>query len=166
MESQQSVSRYTTYMEKAQKRGGENNGEGRERSERPLSLVEAQRQEAFDLVMEALDARWPRELKRSFVSHDKEYALTSVEDCMVAFVQQNREVVEALHQDIVAQNHYRAEQAIAKLLELFVAYERTVALYAELRTYYPRAAHDVERVLPPLGAVAKHGEKVWQTLSE
>ncbi len=116
--------------------------------------------------MEALDARWPRELKRSFVSHDKEYALTSAEDCMVAFVQQNREVVEALHQDIVAQNHYRAEQAIAKLLELFVAYERTVALYVELRTYYPRAAHDVERVLPPLGAVAKHGEKVWQTLSE
>jgi hypothetical protein len=61
MESQQSVSRYTTYMEKAQKRGGENNGEGRERSERPLSLVEAQRQEAFDLVMEALDAPSPAE---------------------------------------------------------------------------------------------------------
>ncbi len=151
-------------MEKTPKRGGEKSGEGN--SERPLSLVEAQRQEAFDLVMEALEARWPKELKRSFMSHEKEYALTSAEDCMVAFVQQNREAVEALYQDVVAQNHYRSEQAVAKLLELLTAYERTVAIYAELRSYYPRAAGDIEAVLPPLAAIAKHGEKAWQGLNK
>ncbi len=156
--------RYTTYMEKTPKRGKELGGEGK--GERPLSLVEAQRQEAFDLVMEALSSRLPQELKRSFVSKEKEYALTSAEDCMVAFAQQHREAVEALHQDIVAQNHYRAEQAVVKLLELFSAYERMVALYAELRSYYPRAAGEVEAALPPLSAVAKHGEKAWQNLSE
>ncbi len=160
------VVRYTTYMEKTPKRGGEDREVGRERSERPLSLVEAQRQEAFDLVMETLEARWPKELKRSFMSNEKEYALTSAEDCMVAFVQQSREAVEALYQDIVAQNHYRAEQAIAKLLELLTAYERTVAVYAELRTYYPRAAGAIEAVLPPLGAISKHGEKAWQDLNQ
>jgi hypothetical protein len=106
-------------MEKTPKRGKELGGEGK--GERPLSLVEAQRQEAFDLVMEALSPRLPQELKRSFVSNEKEYALTSAEDCMVAFAQQTPRSVEALHQDIVAQNHYRAEQAMAKLLELFVA---------------------------------------------
>ncbi len=153
-------------MEKTPKRGKESGGEGREQRERPLSLVEAQRQEAFDLVMEALEARWPKELKRSFMSHEKEYALTSAEDCMVAFVQQNREAVEALYQDIVSQQHYRAEQAIAKLLELLTAYERTVAIYAELRSYYPRAAGDIEAVLPPLAAIAKHGEKAWQSLNK
>jgi hypothetical protein len=85
---------------------------------------------------------------------------------MVAFVQQNREAVEALYQDIVAQNHYRAEQAVVKLLELLTAYERTVAIYAELRSYYPRAAGDIEAVLPPLAAIAKHGEKAWQNLNK
>ena len=57
-------------------------------------------------------------------------------------------------------------EAVAKLLELFSAYERMVALYAELRSYYPRAAGEVEAALPPLSAVAKHGEKAWQNLSE
>ena len=135
-------------------------------AERPLSLVETQRQEAFDVVIEALLPRLPHELKRTFISHEKEYALTSAEDCMVAFAQQNREAVEALYQDIVAQNNYRAEQAVVKLLKLFEAYERTVALYAELRTYYPRAAGMVEETLPPLGTIAKHAEKSWQQLSE
>lgn len=154
-------------MEKSPKREGKSSVErGRENSERPLSLVEAQRQEAFDLVIEALLPRLPQELKRSFVTHEKEYALTSAEDCMVAFAQQHREAVEALYQDIVAQNHYRAEQAVAKLLELFTAYERLVALYAELRSYYPQAAHDVEKVLPPLSVIEKHGQKAWQALSE
>lgn len=160
--------RYTVYMEKTPK--GERNSSaserGREHGERPLSLVEAQRQEAFDTVMEALEARLPREMKRTFVSHEREYTLTSAEDCMVAFAEQHREAVEALYEDIVAQNNYRAEQAIAKLLELFVAYERTVALYAELRSYYPRAAGQVEASLPPLSAVAKHGEATWRKISE
>ena len=129
-----------------------------------LSLVERQRQEAFDMVMQELDRRFPVELKRTFISHEKEYSLTSPEDCMVAFAQQNREAVEALYQDIVAQNDYRQEQAIAKLLKLFEAYERTVALYAELRSYYPRAAAKVEEKLPPLQSVAKHAERSWDDI--
>ncbi len=148
---------------------GKNEGNAKMRessNERPLSLVEAQRQEAFDVVIEALLPRLSHELKRTFISHEKEYALTSAEDCMVAFAQQNREAVEALYQDIVAQNNYRAEQAVVKLLKLFEAYERTVALYAELRTYYPRAAGAVEATLPPLGTIAKHAEKSWHQLSE
>lgn len=132
--------------------------------ERLLSLVESQRQEAFDGVIEVLEARFPVELKRSFRSHEKEYALTSPEDCMVAFAQQNREAVEALYEDIKAKNDYRAEQAIVKLLELFSAYERTVALYAELRSYYPRAAGAVEAKLPPLSAIAKHGQAAWEDI--
>ncbi len=138
---------------------------GREGKEKPMSLVEKQRQEAFDAVIESLDARFPVELKRTFVSHEKEYALTSVEDCMVAFAQQNREAVEALYEDIVASDNYRQEQAIVKLLKLFEAYEKTVALYAELRSYYPRAAASVEEKLPPLSAVVKHGEKAWDDIA-
>lgn len=130
-------------------------------TERPLSLVETQRQEAFDAVINMLEKRFPVELKRTFISHEKEYALTSAEDCMVAFAQQNREAVESLYEDIVASDNYRQEQAIAKLLDLFISYERTVALYAELRSYYPRAAGVVEEKLPPLGAVAKHATKAW-----
>jgi hypothetical protein len=150
-------------MEKTPKSGKELGGEGK--GERPLSLVEAQRQEAFDVVMESLEARFPVELKRTFVSHDREYKLTSSEDCMVAFAQQNREAVEALYQDIVASDNYRQEQAAAKLLKLFEAYERTVALYAELRSYYPSAAAKIEEKLPPLGAVAKHGLHAWNDIA-
>jgi hypothetical protein len=146
-------------MEKP-KRGG-NKESARESG---LSLVEAQRQEAFATVLEQLEARMPQELKRTFVSHEREYSLTSVEDCMVAFAQQNREAVQSLYEDIVALNDYRAEQAIVKLLRLFESYERTVALYAELRSYYPTAAARVEEHLPPLGAIAKHGDTTWQTL--
>lgn len=131
-----------------------------------LSLVAQQRQEAFAVVVEQLQARFPVELKRTFLSHEKEYALTSPEDCMVAFAQQNREAVDALYQDIVAQDDYRAEQAVVKLLKLFEAYERMVALYAELRSYYPQAAGLVEDKLPPLSAVRLHSEKVWHVISE
>ena len=76
--------------------------------------------------------------------------------------QQNREAVDALYQDIVAQDDYRAEQAVVKLLELFKAYERTVALYAELRSYYPVAAARVEDQLPPLSEIARHGSSSWE----
>ncbi len=151
-------------MEKSPK--GEKGVVGSERSERPLSLVETQRQEAFAFVMSELDRRFPIELKRTFISHEKEYALTSAEDCMVAFAQQHREAVASLYEDIITQNNYRAEQATVKLLQLFESYERMVALYAELRSYYPLAADAVETKLPPLGQVAKHAEKVWQTITD
>ena len=126
-----------------------------------LSLVEQKRQEALSAVLDQLESRFPVELKQSFISNEREYKLTSPEDCMVAFAQQNREAVEALYQDIVAQDDYRAEQAVVKLLELFKAYERTVALYAELRSYYPVAAARVEDQLPPLSDIARHGSTAF-----
>ncbi len=131
-----------------------------------LSLVERQRQEALASVLDTLFESFPSELKATFESQGREYALTSAEDCMVAFAQQHREVVEALYTEVKEQNNYRAEQAIAKLHELFVAYEKTVALYAELRSYYPTAAGRVEEALPPLTDIAAHGSAAWEKLTK
>lgn len=136
----------------------------KESGKEKISLVEKQRQEAFDEVLTALSERFPLEMKKSFESHGKEYALTSAEDCMVAFAQQNREAVEALYDEIKEKDNYRHEQAIAKLFALFVAYEKTVALYAELRSYYSTVAHKVEDKLPPLSHIAEHGETKWKEI--
>lgn len=130
-----------------------------------ISLVEQQRQEAFTAVLDVLLERFPNELKKSFESGGRMYALTSAEDCMVAFAQQNREVVEGLYTEIKEADDYRSEQAIAKLFALFMAYEKTVALYAELRSYYPMVAARVEDQLPPLSYIATHGEEKWQDMN-
>jgi hypothetical protein len=131
-----------------------------------ISLVEKQRQEAFETVLNILVERFPVELKKSFESHGKEYALTSAEDCMVAFAQQNREAVEALYNEIKDKDDdYRSEQAVAKLYALFIAYEKTVALYAELRSYYPTVAQKVEEQLPPLSHIADHGSSKWKEIN-
>ena len=126
--------------------------------------MEQRRVEALASVLDELEARFPVALKEVFVSHEREYKLTSPEDCMVAFAQQNREVVEALYTEILAKDDYRSEQAVVKLLELFKAYERTVALYAELRSYYPTAATRVEKQLPPLSEIARHGTDVYHRI--
>lgn len=137
---------------------------GKSEKKEVLSMVEQKRHEALSTVLDQLEARFPMELKQSFVSNEREYKLTSPEDCMVAFAQQNREAVDALYQDIVTQDDYRAEQAVVKLLDLFKAYERTVALYAELRSYYPVAAARVEIQLPPLSEIARHGSSSWEEM--
>jgi hypothetical protein len=136
------------------------------RSTERRSLVEVQRQEALASVLDTLFARFPSELKETFTAHGREYALTSAEDCMVAFAEQHREVVETLYTEIREQHNYRAEQAIAKLYELFVAYEKTVALFAELRSYYPTAAGRVVEALPPLTEIAEHGSAAWAALKK
>jgi hypothetical protein len=130
-----------------------------------ISLVEKQRQEAFAEVLDLLVERFPVELKKSFESHGREYALTSAEDCMVAFAQQNREAVESLYEEIKDKDDYRTEQAVAKLYALFLAYEKTVALYAELRSYYPTVASKVEEQLPPLSYIAEHGNTQWKKIN-
>lgn len=129
-------------------------------------MVERQRQEALDSVLDMLVDRFPVTLKATFESHGREYKLTSAEDCMVAFAQQNREAVEALYDEVKNADDYRAEQAIAKLHALFLAYEKTVALYAELRSYYPTAAGRVEEQLPPLSEIAAHGSAVWREVEK
>ena len=141
-------------------------GESWGKDKEMLSLVEQQRHEAFDGVLLQLDALFPATLKSTFESNGREYKLTSAEDCMVAFAQQRREVVERLYSSIKEENNYRAEQAIAKLHELFVVYEKTVALYAELRSYYPAVAEKVEVALPPLSEIAKHGSVVWKRVNK
>lgn len=129
-----------------------------------MSLVEQKRVEALAAVLDMLDARFPVEMKRSFISHEREYALTSPADCMVAFAQANREAVEALYTEILGKDDYRAEQAVIKILKLFEAYEKTVALYAELLSYYPVAAARVTEKLPPLSEITAHGAEVWNAI--
>ncbi len=141
-------------MEKApQHEGGEH-----------ISLVEQKRIEALASILDELEARFPVEMKRTFVSNEREYALTSPADCMVAFAQQNREAVEALYAEILTKNDYRAEQAVVKILKLFEAYEKTVSLYAELLSYYPVAAERVTEKLPPLSEITAHGTTVWNEI--
>lgn len=131
-----------------------------------MSMVEKRRNEAFDSVLDTLGERFPVALKLSFESNGRAYTLTSAEDCMVAWAQQNRETVENLYSEIKEADDYRAEQAIAKLHALFLAYEKTVALYAELRSYYPKAAARVEEQLPPLSEIAEHGSVVWKQVEK
>jgi len=127
-----------------------------------MSLVERKRQEAFARVLDALDERLQNSIGNTFESHGREYPLTSAEDCMVAYAQMMQSEVVTLHAEIVAKNDYREEQATAKLLELFNMYERLIALYTELRSYYPRAASRIEAHVPSLTQIAEHGETLWE----
>ena len=129
-----------------------------------MSLVEQKRVEALAAVLDELDDRFPVEMKRSFVSGEREYALTSPADCMVAFAQANREAVAAMYAETLGKDDYRAEQAVVKILKLFEAYEKTVALYAELLSYYPVAAVRVTEKLPPLSEITAHGKAVWKDI--
>jgi hypothetical protein len=129
-----------------------------------MSLVEQKRIEALASVLDELESRFPVEIKRTFISNEREYALTSPADCMVAFAQQNREAVERLYKEVLGKDDYRAEQAAVKLLKLFEAYEKTVALYAELQSYYPAAAARVTEKLPPLSEITAHGKAVWDDI--
>ena len=129
-----------------------------------ISLVEKQKQEAMQNVVEVLLSRFPKDLKKTFESHGKEYVLTSAEDCMVAFAEQNREVVEKMYEEIKEKSDYRSEQAIAKLFALFLAYEKMIALQAELRSYYPQVAEQIEEKLPSLSCISLHGDKLWNNL--
>ena len=133
--------------------GGENKKE---------SLVERKRQEAFAQVCDALDARMEGGIGTEFESHGRKYELTSAEDCMVAFAQTMRDEITELYQEVVARQDYREEQAAAKLLALITMYERMIALYAELRSYYPNAAARVESHIPSLNEMAEHGKALWE----
>lgn len=134
--------------------------------EEKLSLVEQKRQEAFKVVLEQLQERLQSSIGTTFEAHGREYPLTSPEDCMVAYAQMMQSEVKSLYTEIVARNDYREEQAIAKLLELFTMYERLIALYTELRSYYPKAASKIEEHIPSLSEIAEHGERLWNEVQE
>jgi len=131
-----------------------------------LSLVERKRQEAFSVVLDALQERLSKALGTTFESHGREYPLTSAEDCMVAYAQMMQAEVQILYTEILAKKDYREEQAVAKLLELFSMYERLIALYTELRSYYPSAASRIEAHVPSLTEIAEHGTKLWEEVQE
>ncbi len=140
--------------------------EGIPKNEKPRSLVEQKRQEAFTSVLDALDARFAGGLGKTFESHGREYVLTSPEDCMVAFAQMMFGEAHALYLEIKAKNDYREEQAVAKLLELFKTYERLIALYSELRSYYPDAAMRIEAHVPSLTQITDHGKALWKDIQD
>ena len=130
--------------------------------EKKLSLVERKRQEAFAEVCDELDARLNKGIGKTFEANGRTYELTSAEDCMVAFAQTLQNEIRTLYQEIVAKEDYRQEQAAAKLLALINMYERMIALYAELRSYYPNAAARVEAHIPSLSEMAQHGKRLWE----
>ena len=136
------------------------------KNERPRSLIEQKRHEAFASVLDALDARFAPGVGKTFESHGREYVLTSPEDCMVAFAQMMYQEAHALYLEIKAKNDYREEQAVAKILELFKTYERLIALYSELRSYYPEAATRIESHVPSLTQIAEHGKELWNDIQD
>ena len=131
-----------------------------------MSLVEKRRQEAFAVVCDRLDEVLGKGIGATFESGGRDYELTSAEDCMVAFAQAMKNEIMTLHKEIVEKNDYREEQAAAKLLALITTYERLIALYAELRSYYPKAAVRVEEHIPSLSEIAKHGQTLWEQVQD
>lgn len=134
--------------------------EGKEKQ----SLVEQKRQEAFSRMCEELDERLQKDIQKHFEVNGRTYELTSMEDCMVAYAQQMRAEVTKLHEEVIAKDDYYEEKAIAKLLELFRAYERLVSLFAELRSYYPVAGEQAAAYIPSLSDAATHAQGLWDNV--
>lgn len=61
---------------------------------------------------------------------------------------------------------YRKEQAAAKLLEFFKAYELLTAHYAEILVSYPEAASELKKNIPGLAEIEKVGEELLSSLSK
>ena len=150
-------------------KGVGNNESGKNKNE---SLVEQNKQKAFLVMCDELDERLAAvtgedgELGKGFEVSGREYDLTSAEDCMVAYAQSMRQEVSKLYEEVKQKDDYYEEKAIAKLLELFKTYERMVALYAELRSYYPTAAARASEHIPSLDECTKHANQLWDKVKE
>lgn len=55
---------------------------------------------------------------------------------------------------------YRKEQAAAKLLEFFQAYELLAARYAEIMTTYPEVAEEMKKTIPGLLEIENAGKEL------
>ncbi len=55
---------------------------------------------------------------------------------------------------------YRKEQAAAKLLEFFQAYELLTVRYAEIMMAYPDAALELKKNIPGLSDIERAGEEL------
>lgn len=58
------------------------------------------------------------------------------------------------------ETNYRKEQAAAKLLEFFNAYELVTAHYAEILVSYPEAAVELKKNIPGLAEIEKAAEEL------
>jgi len=125
------------------------------------SRVERERKRALERVLNEIDTRFESLKKPNFKAQGKEYPLTCGVDCMVAHSQTLHKVAAELYDQIVQKNDYREEQAIAKLTRLFESHAKTMALFAELKEYYPEAAKRVEGYIPALAKSVEHGEIMW-----
>lgn len=56
------------------------------------------------------------------------------------------------------ENNYRKEQAAAKLVEFFKAYEVLTMRYAEIMVSYPDSANELKKNIPGLAEIEKAGE--------
>lgn len=60
----------------------------------------------------------------------------------------------------MSEANYRKEQAAAKVLEFFKAYELLTAHYAEILVLYPEAAVELKKNIPGLADIEKAGEEL------
>lgn len=61
---------------------------------------------------------------------------------------------------------YRKEQAAAKLLEFFKAYELLTAHYAEILVSYPDAADELKKNIPGLAEIENAGKDLLSTIEK
>ena len=61
---------------------------------------------------------------------------------------------------------YRKEQAAAKLLEFFKAYELLIAHYTEILITYPEAAEELKKTIPGLVEIEGAGKELLVTLEK
>ena len=64
------------------------------------------------------------------------------------------------------ESNYRKEQAAAKLLEFFKAYELLTMHYAEIMVSYPEAAEELKKSIPGLIEIEKAGEALLASVKK
>lgn len=65
-----------------------------------------------------------------------------------------------------SESNYRKEQAAAKLLEFFKAYELLTMHYAEIMVSYPEAAEELKKSIPGLIEIEKAGEALLASVKK
>ncbi len=62
--------------------------------------------------------------------------------------------------------NYRKEQAAAKILDFFKAYELLTAHYAEILVMYPEAAEELKKNIPGLVDIENAGKELLANLEK
>jgi hypothetical protein len=61
---------------------------------------------------------------------------------------------------------YRKEQAAAKILEFFKAYELLTTHYAEILIFYPEAAEELKKTIPGLTDIENAGKELLSKIEK